>query len=116
MPRLAVLTTLKPKSPSVAGSSVMPTAPLVDCARSDPPGEPATAVSRPADTPPSSGFVSLSPHAARARTRSTRALAPSDFATIAERRASMPPTSFGRVPPAEHPPPRQTGHLLPNLP
>src|SRR5215208_1130027 len=107
-PRSAVLTTLRPKSPREAESSVMPAAPSEDCARSgpDPAGESAPAVSCPTDTAPSSDgadFISLYPHDARARTRSTSALAPRDFATIAECNSSMPSTSLGRVPPAEHP-------------
>src|SRR5215218_4630578 len=104
-PRSAVLTTLRPKSPREAGSSVMPAAPPEDCARSGPDlaGASTPAVSRPTDTAPSfdfTDFVSLPLHAARARTSST--LAPRDFATIAERNASMPSTSLGRVPRAEH--------------
>src|SRR5215213_5712766 len=106
-PRSAVLTTLRPKSPSAAGSSDMPAAPSEDCARSspDPAGESTPAVFRSTDTVPSSGgadFVSLLPHDARARTRSTSALVSRDLAIFEKRLALMASTSFGRVPPAEH--------------
>src|SRR5918998_1693436 len=91
----AVLTTLRPKSPSAAGSSVMTTAPSEDCARSgpDPADESTPAVFRPVDTPLPPDLVSLLPHAARARTRSTSVLALRDFATVAEHLAFMASTS-----------------------
>src|ERR687890_163595 len=103
-PRSAVLTTLRPKSPSAAVSSVMLAAPSEDCARSDPDraGVDSPAGSRPVGTPPPPDFVSPLSHAARASTRSTSALAPRDLATVEKRLALMASTSFGRVPTAEH--------------
>ena len=86
---------LAPKVSERAGSSVVTTAPSEDCARSgpDPADESTPAVFRPVDTPLPPDLVSLLPHAARARTRSTSVLVLRDFATVVEHLAFVASTS-----------------------